>query len=85
MKLGQWPEPAVSGEFTGGRFQKEIIVLPVRKARCVHYGQSHKHLSQEPSEVTASFSQALGKRVSSPLPLGSKSKGGLSATFLPFP
>lgn len=73
----------------GGSFQKEILVPPMRKARCVHCGRSHKPLSQEPSEAMASFSQALGKRISSPLPLGSESKGGFSGigtgTFLRFP
>lgn len=88
MKLA-WAITGASCEqgILGGGFQKEIIVLPVRKAGCVHCGPSHEHLSQEPSEATACFSQASGTRVSSPLPLGSESKGRLSGigvgTFLP--
>ena len=44
VKLRQLPEPTQSREFTGEVFSKKEIFLPVRLARCLHCGPSHKHL-----------------------------------------
>lgn len=81
MKLRKSLEPALSRELThGGGFQKDAIVLPMCKARGVHWPVIPVSQSQEPSEASAALPWALGKGVSSLLPRGSQCQGGLDST-----
>lgn len=62
MKLRKSLEPALSRELThGGGCRKDAIVLPVCKARGVHWPVIPVSQSQEPSEAAAALLGLWGK------------------------
>lgn len=88
-KLRKLLEPALSRGFTGQVFRRKSLFCLCKRPGVSTVARHTASQSQEPSEAAAFLSQALGKGVSSLLPLGSKCKGGFNitgvGTFLPCP